>query len=47
MWEILVRIVKGGDHYKDLDVVESIILKWILKNFDNGVDWLHVAQNRK
>jgi hypothetical protein len=39
--------VKGGGHYEDLDVVESKILKWLLKKFDNGLDWIHVAQKRK
>ena len=31
---------------EDLGVVERIILKWVFKNWDGGMDWINLAQER-
>jgi hypothetical protein len=31
---------------EDLGVDESIILKWIFKKWDGGMDWIDMAQDR-
>jgi hypothetical protein len=38
--------LRGGDHLEDLDVDGRIILKWIFKKWDGGMDWIDVAQGR-
>ena len=35
-----------GDHLEDLSVDGRIILKWIFKQWDGGVDWIGMAQDR-
>ena len=35
-----------GDHLKDLGVDGWIILKWIFKNRNGGMDQIHVTQDR-
>jgi len=32
------------DHVKGLDVVGRIILKWIFKKWNGGMDWIDLAQ---
>jgi len=34
------------DHVEGLDVVRRIILKWIFKNLDGGMDWIDLAQDK-
>jgi hypothetical protein len=41
-WEIQ----KERDHWEDQDVGGWTILKWILEIGWDGVDWVHVAQDR-
>jgi hypothetical protein len=38
----------GGkkDYLEDLSVDWRIILKWIFKTWDGGMDWIDVAQDR-
>jgi hypothetical protein len=38
--------LKEGDHLGDLGVNGRIILKWILKTWDVGMDWIELAQDR-
>ena len=33
------------DHVEGLDVVGRIILKWIFKKLDVGMDWIDLAQD--
>jgi hypothetical protein len=35
-----------GDHFGDSDVNGRIILKWILKSGNEGMDWIELAQDR-
>jgi hypothetical protein len=35
-----------GDHSGDPGVDGRIILKWILKNWDGGMGWIELAQDR-
>jgi hypothetical protein len=41
-WENL----RKGDHLEDLVTDGRIILKWILKKLDGGMDWINLAQDR-
>jgi hypothetical protein len=34
------------DHLYYLDVNGRIILKWIFKKWDAGIDWINMAQDR-
>jgi hypothetical protein len=38
--------LREGDHLGDLGVGVRIILKWILKTWDGGMDWIKLAQDR-
>jgi hypothetical protein len=35
-----------GDHLGHPEVDGRIILKWILKTWDGGLDWIELAQDR-
>jgi hypothetical protein len=41
-WENL----KERDHLKDPGVDEMIILRWIFRKWDRGMDWVDLAQDR-
>jgi hypothetical protein len=41
-----VRNLWEGDHLKDLVIDGRIILKWIFKMWDGGMDWIDLAQDR-
>jgi len=33
-------------HLKDLGIEGRVILKWLFKKWDVGMDWIHLAQDR-
>jgi hypothetical protein len=37
---------REGDHLGDPGGDGRIILKWIFKNWDGGMDWIELAQDR-
>jgi hypothetical protein len=36
--------LRGSDHLEDLVIDGGIILKWIFKKLDVGMDWIDMAQ---
>jgi hypothetical protein len=38
--------LREGDHVGDPGVDGRIILKWIFKTWDGGMDWIELAQDR-
>jgi hypothetical protein len=38
--------LREGDHLGDPSVDGKIILKWIFKTWDWGMDWIELAQDR-
>jgi hypothetical protein len=45
-YRILVGRPEGRHHLGDSGVDGSIILKWIFKKWDGGMDWIELAQDR-
>jgi hypothetical protein len=37
--------LRERDHLEDPGTDERIILKWIFKKWDGGMDWIDLAQN--
>jgi len=46
MYRVLVGKLRKRDHLEDLGIGGRIILKWIFKKWDGGMDWIDLAQNR-
>jgi len=42
LWENL----RDRDYLEDIGKHERVILKWILKNWNGGKDWVDLAQDR-
>ena len=38
--------LRERDHLEDPGVNESIIIRWIFRNWDGGIDWIDLAQDR-
>jgi len=38
--------LRDGDHLEDPGVEGRIIFKWIFTNWDGGMDWIDLAQDR-
>jgi hypothetical protein len=38
--------LRERDHLEDLGVDVRIILKWIFKKWDRGIDWIDLAHDR-
>lgn len=38
--------MREGDHFEGLDVDGRIMLQWMMKNWDWGIDWVDLAQDR-
>jgi hypothetical protein len=45
-YRVRVGKYERKSHLKDLDVDGRIILKWIFKKWDGGIDWIVLAENR-
>jgi hypothetical protein len=37
---------REGDHLEDPGVDERIILRWIVRKWNGGMDWIDLAQDR-
>ena len=38
--------MRERDHLEDPDIDRRIILKWILRKWNGGMDWIELAVNR-
>jgi hypothetical protein len=45
-YRVLVERPKGKKHLEDVGVEGRIMLKWICKKQDEGIDWIFLAQGR-
>jgi hypothetical protein len=45
-YRILVGRPEGSHHLGDPGVDGRIILKWIFKKWDGGMDWIELTQDR-
>ena len=45
-YRVLVGKPEGGDHLEDPGVGGRIILRWIFRKWDGGMDWIDLAVDR-
>jgi len=49
-WSSVYKVWRGNlreiDNVEDLNIDGMIILRWILRKWDGGVDWFDLAQDR-
>jgi len=45
VYRVLVGKPEGRNHLDDLVIGGRIILKWIFRNWDEGMDWIDLAQD--
>jgi hypothetical protein len=38
--------LKERDHLEDPSLYETVILRWVFKQWDGGMDWTDLAQDR-
>jgi hypothetical protein len=46
-YRVLVGRTEGRHHLRDPGIDGRIILKWIFKKWDGGMDWIELAQDRE
>jgi hypothetical protein len=46
VYRVLVGNLKEGDHFEDPSVDGLIILRWIFRKWNGGLDWIDLAQDR-
>jgi hypothetical protein len=39
--------LREGDYFEERGIGRRIILKWIFKKWDGGMDWINLAQDRE
>jgi hypothetical protein len=42
----VVGNLRKSDHFEDPGVSGKIILRWIFRKWDRGIDWIDLAQDR-
>jgi hypothetical protein len=45
-YRVLVGDLRERDHLEDVGMDRTIILKWIFKQWDGGMHWIDLAQDR-
>jgi len=46
VYRVLVGNLRGRDHLEDRGIDGKIILRWIFRKWDGGMDWIDLAQDR-
>ena len=44
--QYFIRETKERDYLKNQDIYRRTIFKWILKKYEEGVEWTNMAQDR-
>jgi hypothetical protein len=45
-YRVVVGNLRERDHSEDPGVDGRILFKWVVKNWDGGMDWIYLAQDR-
>jgi len=45
-YRVLGRDLRERDHFKDPGINGRIVLRWIFRKWDGGMDWIDLAQDR-